>query len=424
MKEDPKDYYFSYDKLHKQLNAYCSVSNESFDRDSTEFDVLCNEIWYSTIGDYSEVEWQRLGINTESFAILTGAYSTRNIPRLAMDILHVLVYWRDHAKEVLPPDEDDVTAKLFEIECCKLINEYKSICEEELQLQREELGEWGKYLDGPMWVSVYGNDYVVEKVKDLRLFMTEYMESEEWKIIWENCPENKEDIDHGPFPYAMIVHLAIMKYADIIDMLNAYTEKLSPGNLTSIIDLETLRKEIRGLFVKLTGRYIALDNGVIALVFWLISLFLLTDRDYAERKVKYASFYRQLSDDILFFIENLKTSYVVPGLRQANEIIAEALQSLTDEEVEKNSPVAPDDSLFLANSMGFELCKEKLLSILNNSSTKLEVCRKLKDKSNAIYFNMDQKRTDLARILNTWVPLITNPKNKKWEFTDDDFRKA
>lgn len=424
MEETSKEYYFSYDKLHKQLNAYCSVSKEMFNRDSTEFDVLCLEIWYSAIGDYSEVEWHRLGINTESIVILTGGYSAQNIPCLAMDILHVLVYWRDHAHEVLPPDEDDVSAKLFEIECCKLIKEYKTICEVELQSQREELGEWGKYLDGPMYVSVYGNDYVVDKVKDIQHFMTEYMESEEWRIIWENCPENKEDIDHGPFPYAMIVHLAIMKYGDIMDMLHSYTDKKTINEYITHFDFEALRIEIRGLFVKLSGRYIAIDNGVIVLVLWLISLFLLTDRDYTDRKEKYFSIYKQLSENILFYIENLKTSYVVAGLRQANNLVAEVLMSNLKEVPEEKQSIAPDDSIFRVNSMDYEMCKEKLLYILNNSRTKLEVCRKLKEQRNSIYFNTNQQNTVLARILNTWVPLITNQKNKRWEFKDDDFRKS
>ncbi len=425
--EAKKEYYFSYDRVHRWLNILKSANRSSLHPDISDLSLLCSEIRLGSIGDYNEVEWNRFGINADSIPTLLGEnFRQETEPCPAIEIVRVLVYWRDHAREVLADDSDSDEISRFEEACCNAIEKLSPKCKDEYMNQlKEELGEYASDLEGILDIITFGDKLYLKSLKEQQETWKDYFESEEWKIIYDQCLEGTEMVleglfsstEHSPFPYPFIVLVAYRLYLDILRLIDKGEDP----------DMDKIFRDARGLFVHYSGRYIKPTQNSITLALWLLVVILQVDRGADERRPEKNELYIDWAKRIASEVEHHPHgSYHIHELFEPIDDIVKKILAVEDAEGEENiaSSVAPDDSLFLANSMGFELCKEKLLSILNNSSTKLEVCRKLKDKSNAIYFNMEHKRTDLARILNTWVPLITNSKNKKWEFTDDDFRKA
>lgn len=423
--EEKKEYYFSYERIHRWLNVLKSVNRASLHPDTTELSTLCSEIRLGNIGDYNEVEWNRFGISADSIPTLLGEnFRQEKQTCPTIEIVRVLVYWRDHAQEVLLAASDIGEINRFEVECCKAIERLVPKCVEEYENQlKKELGEYASDLEEVLNIITFGDKLYLSALKEQQETWKDYFESEEWKIIFEQGLKGTEDIqdalfsntEHSPFPYPFITLVTYSLYLDILRQLDENKEP----------DLDKIFRDARGLFIHYSGRYISPTNNSITLALWLLVIILQVDRGADERRPEKNELYIDWSKRIASEIElHPHGTYNIPALFEDIDAIVEKVLSIGDVDENEVSSITPDDSIFRTNSMDYELCKEKLLYILNNSSTKLEVCRKLRDQKNSVYFNTNQQNTLMARILNTWVPLISNQKNKQWVFKDDDFRKT
>ena len=114
MIEHKKEYFFSFDRIHRELKHLRSKYYDKY-KNISELDLLCSQyLYYERIGYYNEVEWHRFGISCKSLPHMLDLITGK------IECLRVLVYFRDHPHDIL---SDDSQIAEFEMLCCERINE-------------------------------------------------------------------------------------------------------------------------------------------------------------------------------------------------------------------------------------------------------------------------------------------------------------
>lgn len=117
MIEHKKEYFFSFDRIHKELNHLRSKQYEEY-KIFSELDLFCGMyLGHERIGYYDEVEWHRFGITSEALPHMLLLIGDQ------LECLRVLVYFRDHPRDILGEDVDNKVLREFELNCCQEINQ-------------------------------------------------------------------------------------------------------------------------------------------------------------------------------------------------------------------------------------------------------------------------------------------------------------
>ena len=215
-----KEYFFSFDRIHKELKHLMSQNYDDY-KIFSELDLLCGHyLGRGRIGYYDEVEWCRFGITTEALSkmmILIG-YPT--------ECLKVLVYFRDHPYDILGENVDDAVLKEFEMTCCQGINNY-------MKPIMEEKRKGGTHVITAMEVIEHGDFYKWAEKYDISKWGKGY------QIIAAKIPHPIDDDPRSDIirPFYILNIAAGMHQRIILQMQNTSPDILA-GDIESWFDID------------------------------------------------------------------------------------------------------------------------------------------------------------------------------------------
>lgn len=408
---EEKKYYYTYERLHKELNISLSIAYDRFSTE-TELSILCKRYLHNElIGQYEEVEWNRLGINVKTVEQIAKMIDN------AFESLRVLVYWRDHADEVLgvcvPED-----VKKFERSCCKEITRLRN---DFYMANRRIIGNNGTVC------ALYATR--IMKCED-KVQVTPSMlmtMGHGFQMLARYLPAYTEDYDHSPFSAFVVLDVSKRQLPHIIA---SWEEDVCFSCYDFVYQVQ---RDLR----KLTNRYVPENSMTIIQILFTISVLLETeyalcvgDRnnklayhflglellDFMKQRHQWRLEWQNLRDDAIAVLSTMPAMEFDGDVPMNNETSIPNQSAIINEN--------PNTSIFRSD-VDAQLCKEKLLDILNHNTCKAEVYRELKDLHDKnLYFNIGTKYAPLARVLNTWIPLTIHKDDKKWIFRGDDFSKT
>jgi hypothetical protein len=266
MIEHKKEYFFSFDRIHKELKHLMSQNYDDY-KIFSELDLLCGHyLGRGRIGYYDEVEWYRFGITTESLSkmmILIG-YPT--------ECLKVLVYFRDHPHDILGEDVDDAELKEFEMTCCKGIHNY-------MKPIMEEKKKGGAHVLTKMEAIEHGDFYKWEEQYDISKWGKGY------QVIAAQLPHPIDDDPRSDIirPF-YILNLAAVMHQKIIFQMQHTSPDLLNGDVEGWLDIDdyvlNLNKQLAS-----SMSFFTLNTEIPATqILFALSLFLLSSYQFAPKE--------------------------------------------------------------------------------------------------------------------------------------------
>lgn len=304
--QNTREYFFSYKKIHDELKHELSCNYERY-KDVGELDILC--CWYlgaERVGDYSQVEWNRFGINAKNLPQITA-----NIDN-SFESLRVLVYFRDHPADILGEDAEVKDLQHFERSCCRAISE----------IMQQYVGQ--KEVPGTPWARVIELGYCQEydEMEDLALWgkgnreLAEYIP---YYISFEDC--------YGTFPVNAILSAAITKHYHLVTDLSKIAADVKDENPAGYINIENFADSVRNRLIHKQQRFLPKGEKPLMQTLFAISVYLLTERDNNYKEERLKPLYKEVSDLIINYIKEKwpKMSFMI---EQHREDAVEALKGM------------------------------------------------------------------------------------------------
>jgi len=402
---EEKKYYYTYERLHKELMIELSKDYETYSK-ATELFLLCTRYLHcERIGNYNEVEWNRLGISKKSIPALYSMVGDW------WETIRVLVYWRDHANRIINESSSDDIIQ-FERACCKEIDKLR------FEWMKDEIF-FSKFPHPNTYQIINGLDNPKLNSADLLTWGIGI------KQLADFLPTHSEDDEHSPFHTSIILDVALEGVWLVYHWSKDHIR---------VCDLKPV---LVGAVFERTNRIISSDGIIMSKILFAISVLLETECYKSFRNEDYIQAYHDLSIELMNYtrsVHELFDEWTKP-LGTAIKALSHFKESDFYQEFIETPIVEmptlteatnenPNTSIFRSD-VDAQLCKEKLLDILNHNTCKAEVYRELKDLHDKnLYFNIGTKYAPLARVLNTWIPLTIHKDDKKWIFRGDDFSKT
>ena len=414
-----KDYYFSYENVRQKLREARRLCGMEYFKGVTVLEMLARLLHEEAIGidAYGEVEWRAFNITADNIEKIA------KIIEKPDEIVRVFTYISDHACDVLPLEATQKEIEAFELACdslvCKVIDENKPPVK-------------GGYDENRPYLRLIGANYNM---------LTELELKGSAKIIFEHMWKPSDYKYTNLFPFDSIC-FAAKSTLGLSTIFYPLPKEGEDEDTVEMPDIEKLLPNIRSTLSMIANRPVRDHKEPLIQTLFVMSVYA---KEAGGSRSPIGRYMIKFSNMLIDFIDKKYHEDVSDSVREAAVEIRKYMMSAITESINKHveqnialgeiepfkedNAVAgdipddnPDGSFFTCSEdYPYDTCKKQLLQDINESTSKLDACRRIHTSTIAGYFQLQGKTNDEKAILiNPWVAYT----NKKYVFVGDDFRKA